>query len=123
LPDRYACGPGRRGRLICRTLSHRGRKGERRSFAETDYAALLDAAHQRPGGPIVLIRNNLNTHISAVTRKLIGGREWLYVFRLPPYAPDLDPAEHVGSHLRRGLGTSSCTVSTSSEVFVRCFLD
>jgi hypothetical protein len=34
---------------------HRGRKGERRSFAEADYAALLDAAHQQLGGPIVVI--------------------------------------------------------------------
>jgi hypothetical protein len=50
--------PGRRGRLIYRTLTHRGRKGERRSFAETDYAALLDAAHQQLGGPIVLIWTN-----------------------------------------------------------------
>jgi putative transposase len=47
--------PGQRSRLIYRTRLHRGRKGERRSFAETDYAALLDAAHQQLGGPIVLI--------------------------------------------------------------------
>jgi hypothetical protein len=36
--------PGQRSRLIYRTLTHRGRKGERRSFAEADYAGLLDAA-------------------------------------------------------------------------------
>jgi hypothetical protein len=51
-------GPGRAGqrsRLIFRTLIHRGRTGEQRSFAETDYAALLDAAHQQLRGPIVLI--------------------------------------------------------------------
>jgi putative transposase len=35
--------------LIYRARTHRGRKGERRSFAETDYAALLDAAHQQLG--------------------------------------------------------------------------
>ncbi len=35
--------PGRRSRLIYRIRTHRGRKGERRSFAESDYIGLLDA--------------------------------------------------------------------------------
>lgn len=95
---------GHRSRLIYRTLIHRGRKGERRSFAETDYAALLDAAHQQLGGPIVLIWDNLNTHISAAMRTLIAAREWLHVIRLPAYAPDLNPTEQVWSHLKRSLG-------------------
>src|SRR6266540_44056 len=38
---------GERSRLIFRTIVHRGRKHERRSFAEADYIALLDAAHQQ----------------------------------------------------------------------------
>jgi transposase len=96
--------PGQRSRLIYRTLIHRGRKGERRSFAETDYAALLDAAHQQLGGPIVLIWDNLNTHISTAMRALIAARDWLHVIRLPAYAPDLNPTEHVWSHLKRSLG-------------------
>lgn len=95
---------GQRSRLIYRTLIHRGRKGERRSFAETDYAALLDAAHQQLDGPIVLIWDNLNTHISAAMRELIAARDWLHVIRLPAYAPDLNPAEHVWSHVKHGLG-------------------
>lgn len=93
--------PGHRSRLIYRTLIHRRRKGERHSFAETDYAALLDAAHQQLRGPIVLIWDNRNTHISAAMRKLIAAREWLHVIRLPPYAPDLNP---VWSYLKRSLG-------------------
>jgi DDE superfamily endonuclease len=95
---------GQRSRLIYRTLVHRGRKGERRSFAETDYAALLDAAHQQLGAPIVLIWDNLNTHISHAMRKLIAARDWLTVIRLPPYAPELNPTEHVWSHVKRNLG-------------------
>jgi hypothetical protein len=47
--------PGRRSRLIYRTIVHRGRRNERRSFAETDYIALLDAAHQQLDAPIVLV--------------------------------------------------------------------
>lgn len=96
--------PDQRSRLIYRTRTHRGRTGERRSFAEADYAALLDAAHQQLDGPIVLIWDNLNTHISAAMRKLIAARDWLHVIRLPAYAPDLNPAEHVWSHVKRGLG-------------------
>ncbi|WP_238413281.1 transposase, partial [Saccharothrix deserti] len=96
--------PGHRPRLIYRTLIHRGRKGERRSFAETDYAALLDAAHQQLDGPVVLVWDNLNTHISHAMRDLIAARDWLHVIRLPPYAPELNPTEHVWSHLKRSLG-------------------
>jgi putative transposase len=95
---------GHRSRLIYRTKVHRGRKGERRSFAETDYAALLDAAHRQLGGPIVLIWDNLNTHTSAAMRDLIATRDWLHVIRLPAYAPDLNPVEHVWSHVKRSLG-------------------
>jgi transposase len=96
--------PGHRPRLIYRVRTHRGRKGERRSFAETDYAALLDAAHQQLGAPIVVIWDNLNTHISHAMRTLIAARDWLTVIRLPPYAPELNPTEHVWSHVKRSLG-------------------
>jgi hypothetical protein len=96
--------PGHRSRLIYRTRIHRGRKGERRSFAEADYAALLDAAHQQLGGPIVVIWDNLNTHRSAAMRELIATRDWLRVIRLPAYAPELNPVEQVWSHVKRGLG-------------------
>ena len=96
--------PGRRSRLIYRVLIHRGRKGERRSFAEADYVALLDAAHQQLGGPIVVIWDNLNTHVSTAMRTLIAARDWLHMIRLPAYAPDLNPTEQVWSHLKRSLG-------------------
>ena len=42
--------PGERSRLIYRTIVHRGRKNERRSFTERDYIGLLDAAHQQLDG-------------------------------------------------------------------------
>jgi hypothetical protein len=45
-----ATKPGHTSRLIYRIRPRRGRKGERKSFSETDYAALLDAAHQQLGG-------------------------------------------------------------------------
>jgi len=85
--------PGQRSRFIYRTIVHRGRKHERRSFSERDYIALLDAAHQQLGGPIVCVWDNLNTHVSAAMRQMIDARDWLTVIRLPAYAPDLNPTE------------------------------
>lgn len=35
--------------------------------------------------------------------ELISARPWLTVFRLPPYAPELNPVEPVWSHLKRSL--------------------
>lgn len=39
--------PGERSRLFCRARVHRGRKGERRSMSEADYAGLIAAAHSQ----------------------------------------------------------------------------
>jgi putative transposase len=87
-----------------RTIVHRGRRRERRSFAEADYIALLDAAHQVLKAPIIVVWDNLNTHTSVAMRGLIAARHWLTVVRLPAYAPDLNPTEGVWSHLKRSLG-------------------
>ena len=101
--------PGQRTRLFYRIKVHRARKGERRSFAETDYAALLDAAHQYLKAPIVLVWDNLNTHVSAALRDLVANRDWLHVVQLPAYAPDLNPTEGVWSHVKRSLGNLAAT--------------
>ena len=95
--------PGHRPRLLYRIKVHRPRKGERRSFAETDYAALLDAAHQYLKAPIVLIWDNLNVHKRAELRAFTGAQPWLRVFWLPAYAPDLNPVEGIWSVLKRGV--------------------
>ncbi len=108
-----ATKPGHRPRLIYRT--HRGRRGARRKgFTEIDYAALLDAAHQQLGGPIVLVWDNLNSHVSAAMTELIAARPWLTVFRLPPYAHELNPVEPVWSHLKRSL--ANLTKHTIAEL-------
>lgn len=98
-----ATRPGHRSRLIYRMRHHRGRKGERRGLAETDYAALFDAAHQQLGGPLVVVWDNLNTHTSAKMRQLIEARPWLTVFCLPAYAPELNPVEAVWAHMKKSL--------------------
>jgi DDE superfamily endonuclease len=93
---------GQRPRLIFRV--HAGRRGDKRKgFTETDYARLLDAAHQQLAGPLVVVWDNLNTHVSKSMRDLIEARDWLTVFRLPAYASELNPVESVWSLLKRSL--------------------
>ena len=97
-----AIRPGCRPRLIFRT--HRARRDDqRKGFTETDYARFLDGAHQQLGGPLVLVWDGLNTHTSRAMRELIAARDWLTVYRLPPYAPELNPVEPAWSSLKRSL--------------------
>ncbi len=96
--------PGARSRLTYRIHLDRGpAKGRRKGFTETDYARLLDDAHQQLDGPVILVWDNLNTHVSRAMRELIAARLWLTVYQLPPYAPELNPVEGVWSHLKRSL--------------------
>jgi putative transposase len=98
-----ATRPGYQARLIYRT--HRGRRGDKRKgFTETDYARLLDAGRQQlGGGPLVVVWDGLNTHTSRAMRDLVAARDWLTVFRLPPYASEMNPVEPVWSNLKRSL--------------------
>jgi hypothetical protein len=97
--------PGSRGRLFYRVRIHRGRKGERRSMSEADYAGLIAAAHQQLNAPVILIWDNLNTHISAAMGAFISGHPgWLTEVRLPSCAPELNPAEGVWANMKNGLG-------------------
>jgi putative transposase len=93
---------GQRPRLVYRV--HRARGGDKRKgFTEEGYARLLDAAHQQLGGPLVLVWDNLNTHVSRTMRELAAARDWLTVFQLPAYASELNPVESVWAHLKRSL--------------------
>jgi transposase len=99
-----AIKPGRRPRLIYRVRhGRRHGKDQRKGFTESDYAALLDAAHQQLAGPIVVVWDNLKAHVSATMTGLIAARDWLTVCQLPPYAHELNPAGLVWSHLKRSL--------------------
>jgi len=99
-----AVKPGCRPRLIYRVHhARRRRNGQRKGFTEADCAALLDAAHQQLAGPIVVVWDNLNVHVSDAMTGLVAARDWLTVYRLPPYAHELNPVEPVWSHLKRSL--------------------
>jgi hypothetical protein len=94
---------GDRTRMLYRVMLHRGRKGEPKGFGEDHFAALLDAAYQQLGDPIVLVWDGLPAHKSAKMRSLIAARRWLRVYQLPGYAPELNPTENIWSSLKRGM--------------------
>jgi hypothetical protein len=99
-----AVRPGQRPRLIYRVhYGRRSRDDRRKGFTEAGYARLLDDAHQQLGGPLVVVWDGLNTHVSHSMAGLVAARDWLTVFRLPPYAHELNPVESVWSHLKSSL--------------------
>ncbi len=65
--------PGTDGRLFCRTRICRRRKGERQSMSEAGYAELITAAHRTLAAPLIVIWDNLPTHISTVMRAFTTG--------------------------------------------------
>ena len=50
-----------------------------------------------------MVWDNLNVHVSDAMTGLVAARDWLTVYRLPPYAHELNPVEPVWSHLKRSL--------------------
>jgi DDE superfamily endonuclease len=102
--------PGERSRLFYKVRTHRGRKGERRSMSEADYAGLVTAAHNQLHSPVILIWDNLNTHVSAAMRAFTGAHpDWLTEARLPAYAPDLNAVEGAWANIKNGLGNLAAT--------------
>ena len=71
-----AIKPGCRPRLIYRVHNSRRRRTDpRKGFTEADYAQFLDAAHQQLAGPLVVVWDNLNAHVSAAMTELIAARD------------------------------------------------
>jgi putative transposase len=112
--------PGARSHLLYRMRIHRGRKGERRSMSEADYAGLITAAHQQVRAPVILIWDNLNTHVSVAMRAFTEShRDWLTVVRLPAYAPGLNAAEGVWANMKNGLGNLAASSVDQLAAIVR----
>ncbi|MFD5922821.1 transposase [Kitasatospora sp. NPDC058201] len=97
---------GERSRLIYGFRVHRGRKGEPKASTVLDYQDLIVQARIRLGGPIVLVRDNLSVHLLPQMKEFIAANsDWLTVFQLSSYAPDLNPQEGIWALMKRGVGT------------------
>ncbi|MFF9570046.1 transposase [Streptomyces sp. NPDC014685] len=112
---------GRRTRLIHRMLVHHsGHRKEKKGFRERDFATLLDATRRQLGGKIVLVWDNSTQHKDAQMRELLARwKVWLTVFRLPAYAPELNPAEGVWANLRNTLGNLAACTTDELAALVR----
>ncbi|WP_406324278.1 transposase [Streptomyces sp. NBC_01637] len=99
--------PGEASRLIHRPRNHLLLKGARKSFSWQDYRDLLVRAHIQLGGPIVVVWDNLNTHLASGLKRYEAEHDWLTTIRLPPYAPDLNPVEAVWSLVRRAMANTA----------------
>ena len=96
--------PGDRPHLYYQLRVHRRRKGEARGFTWTDYRDLIIATHQNLSAPLVWCRDNLNIHLAPELADFAKeNTAWLRVYRLPAYAPDLNPAEGIWSLLKRAI--------------------
>ncbi|MFH8520689.1 transposase [Streptomyces gelaticus] len=96
---------GRRSRLIYAIREYRGRKDEPKGFGWRDFRDLIVRARIQLGGPIVLVWDNVRLHLTAGMKEFFAANaEWLTVFQLPAYAPDLNPTEGVWALVKRDLG-------------------
>jgi transposase len=111
--------PGERSRLIYRTLTYRGRKGELKGFREPELIRLLDAAHQQLQAPIVLVWDRLSLHKTPAIRTAIAARPWLRVYLLPAYAPELNPVEKVWSTMKSSLANLAARTATELTAAVK----
>jgi len=110
--------PEARSHLFYRMRIHRGRKDERRSMSEAHYAGLIAAAHHQLQNPLIVIWDDLNTHLSAAMHEFTGAHpDWLTVIELPSYAPELNPVEGAWANMKNGLGNlAACTADQLAAI-------
>ena len=98
--------PGDRPHLFFKLRICRRRKGEPKGFTWMDYRDLIIAAHRQLAAPLVWIWDNLNIHLAPELAEFAEqNKAWLRIYRLPAYAPDLNPAE---------MGLPQCELRRSS---------
>lgn len=96
--------PGCRPHLFYRLHVYHGRKDEPKSFAWNDYRDLITAVHQQLGTPLVWCGGNLNVHLDRRLAAFAAEHSnWLTLVQMPPYAPELNPAEGVWSLMKRAI--------------------
>jgi hypothetical protein len=102
--------PDDQARLVYRVRLYRGRAGEAKSLTWTDYRDLLITAHRQLKAPIVLVWDNLSTHkVPQLQEFITAHADWLTVFHLPAYAPDLNPVEGIWSTVKAALANVTAT--------------
>jgi transposase len=115
---------GEPGRFYYRMRGHKLRPGTRRAMSEADYAALITAAHRYLNAPVIVIWDNLSTHLSNKMKAFTTGHpDWLTVIQLPAYAPDLNPVEGAWSVMKNSLGNLAADTTDQLAAAMRHQLD
>ncbi|WP_346768651.1 transposase [Streptomyces sp. DASNCL29] len=97
--------PGKRSRMFYPVREYSGRKDQPNGFGWRGFRDLLVRARAQLGGPIVLVWDNVRIHLTAPLREFIAANaDWLTVFQLPSYAPDLNSQEGIWSMVKRDIG-------------------
>jgi transposase len=95
---------GRRSHLFYKLHVYHGRKGEPKTFSWREYRDLIVRTHQRLQAPLVWCWDNLNVHLAQELQDFADEHtDWLRVFQMPTYTPELNPAEGIWSLLRRAM--------------------
>jgi hypothetical protein len=95
--------PGYRPRLFYQLRVYRRRKGEAKGFTWSDYRDLIIATHRQLAAPLIWCWDNVNIRLAPELADFAAeNNQWLRVFRLPAYAPNLNPAEGI-SLLKRSM--------------------
>ena len=96
--------PGDRSHLFYQLRVYRRRTGEAKGFTWSDYRDLILAARRELSAPVVWCWDNLNIHLAPELADFAReNKDWLRVYRLPAYAPELNPAEGIWSLLKRAM--------------------
>jgi putative transposase len=111
--------PGQRARFAFKLHTWRGRKNDAKSFTAGDYRVFLTALHHLLRTPIVLVWDNLSAHTTPELTAWINAQDWLTVFHLPSYAPELNAVEGIWSLLKRGIVNFLLTSIDHLEALVR----
>jgi transposase len=96
--------PGDRPRLFYQLRVYRRRRGDAKGFSWSDYRDLIIGTHRQLSAPLVWCWDNLNIHLAPELADFAAeNNDWLRIFRLPAYAPDLNPAEGIWSLFKRAM--------------------
>ncbi|EFL37078.1 IS630 family transposase [Streptomyces viridochromogenes DSM 40736] len=95
---------GHRSRFFFKLHIWHGRRGEPKAFSWRQYRDLIVMTHLQLGTPVVWCWDNLNVHlVKELADFAEEHKDWLQIFQMPSYAPELNPAEGIWSLLKRQL--------------------
>lgn len=84
---------------------------QERSFTTEDVVEFLKKLHRQIGGKILVIWDGASIHQGQFLKNYLskGAAKWLWLEKLPAYAPDLNPDEGIWNHLKRVELANNCS--------------